>query len=64
MSQQSSREQSTSQDSPSKSEPKPVPLVFKQLVTKVDEENPEQFRLPQELRQFFAGGEDLDMISA
>ncbi|ORY35491.1 hypothetical protein BCR39DRAFT_460802 [Naematelia encephala] len=35
---------------------KPIVMIFEELVRKVDEENPEQFRLPQELRTFFAGG--------
>lgn len=38
-------------------EPKPIQLVFKHLCRKVEKENPQQFRLPQDIRQFFAGGE-------
>ncbi|KAK6910768.1 hypothetical protein I203_104800 [Kwoniella mangroviensis CBS 8507] len=34
---------------------KPIPMVFKQLSKKVDEENPCQFRLPATLRTYFAG---------
>nr|XP_031864042.1 uncharacterized protein CI109_000686 [Kwoniella shandongensis]KAA5531114.1 hypothetical protein CI109_000686 [Kwoniella shandongensis] len=34
---------------------KPLPSAFKALIKKVDEENPSQFRLPQELRTYFAG---------
>ena len=38
-------------------EAKPVPMVFRQLIKRIDEENPSQFRLPQDIRQFFSGGE-------
>jgi hypothetical protein len=34
---------------------KPITQVFRQLVNKMDNENPVQFRLPQEIRQFFVG---------
>ena len=35
---------------------RPIPMAFKQLCRRLDQENPAQFKLPQEVRQFFAGG--------
>ncbi len=32
-------------------------MVFKQLSRRLEEDNPIQFKLPQEVRQFFTGGE-------
>jgi hypothetical protein len=44
--------------SPSKDKDlKPIPAVFKQLSKKIDSDNPTQFRLPTEIRQYFVGGE-------
>ncbi|KAK8854692.1 hypothetical protein IAR55_003431 [Kwoniella newhampshirensis] len=34
---------------------KPIPSIFKSICKKIDEENPAQFRLPQELRTYFVG---------
>jgi len=34
---------------------KPIANVFRQLITKMESDNPVQFRLPQEIRQFFVG---------
>ena len=36
---------------------RPIPAVFIQLCKRLDEDNPVQFKLPQDVRQFFAGGE-------
>ncbi|ORX38375.1 hypothetical protein BD324DRAFT_578261 [Kockovaella imperatae] len=36
-------------------DPRPIPMVFRQLVKRVEEENPTQFRLPNDIRQFFSG---------
>lgn len=33
----------------------PITSVFQQLVRRSEGENPAQFRLPQEIRQFFVG---------
>lgn len=34
---------------------KPITAVFRSLVAHMEAENPIQFRLPQEIRQFFVG---------
>jgi hypothetical protein len=34
---------------------KPIAQVFRALVSKMESDNPVQFRLPQEIRQFFVG---------
>jgi hypothetical protein len=36
-------------------EPRPIPTVFKQLIRRVEEENPATFKLPLDIRQFFSG---------
>ena len=35
---------------------KPIPAIFKQLTKEMLSENPEQFRLPENVRTFFTGG--------
>jgi hypothetical protein len=36
-------------------EPRPIPTVFKQLIRRVEDENPATFKLPLDIRQFFNG---------
>ncbi|EKD05579.1 hypothetical protein A1Q2_00121 [Trichosporon asahii var. asahii CBS 8904] len=49
---------------------KPITTIFKTMAAKLDQDNPQQFRLPQEIRQYFNGvgtgakGEYLDTESA
>ena len=38
-------------------EPKPIPTVFRQLIKRVEEENPATFKLALDIRQFFNGSE-------
>lgn len=43
--------------SPKDKDPRPIPLTFKNMCKRTDDENPTVFRLPQDIRQFFAGSE-------
>ncbi|TXT15942.1 hypothetical protein VHUM_00445 [Vanrija humicola] len=42
-------------DVPAKFKEKPVTSLFRMLINKVEKDNPQQFRLPQEIRSFFTG---------
>jgi hypothetical protein len=43
--------------SPKDREPRPILMTFKQMVKRIEEDNPATFRLPPDIRQFFVGGE-------